>query len=594
MSEPSSSVLSRFWHYIRPYAWTIVPTLVLVAVVGVLEAALPVLIGLVFDTFLAQSETPFEVPIVDVQLSVPDEYAVWILIALVASTLVKAVAEYGSVALTAFLGHSVVRDLRGDLYGSIIGQPLATVTRYSTGELVSRVASDVERIQVAVSETLAEFLKQAAILLALLVLIFSIDWLLSVVSLVLVPFVFVPSLWFGRRLRRLSRENQSEMAGMSRLLFETFSGSRIVKIFTMENAERSRFAAAASRVFQLGYKVRLTHALSSPLMEVLGILVVVGFLLYARTQIEGGTLSSGMFLTFILALIKLYDPVRRMTGINNSFQQAIGASTALFEIMDLPPEANTGTVRISGLKSSIAFEDVAFSYDGGARAVDGVSFTVTRGEVLALVGSSGAGKTTLANLLPRFYDVDRGRITIDGVDISDIDLVSLRRQIAMVTQDVVLFDDTVEANIRYGRPDAAQEAVRTAARAALVNDFVGRLPAGYDTMIGERGLRLSGGERQRLSIARALLKDAPILILDEATSSLDTESEVLVQRAIENLIEGRTTIVIAHRLSTIRRASRILVLGNGRIEEEGTHEELLARQGTYWKLHKMQFEDATA
>jgi subfamily B ATP-binding cassette protein MsbA len=486
-----------------------------------------------------------------------------------------------------------VRDLRTDLYGSIIGQPLAFLSRYSTGELMSRVSSDVEKVQTAVSETLAELLKQMAILVALLVLIFSIDWVLSLVSLVLVPFVFLPSLWFGRRLRRLSRTNQSEIAGMSRILFETFSGSRIVKVFTMEPAERERFRTAASRVFRLSLKVRLTHALSSPLMEILGIFVVAGFLMYARTRIQGGELSSGMFVTFIFALIKLYDPVRRMSGINNSFQQAIGASTTLFEIMNSPPETNTGRTRIRGLASSIDFVDVVFSYTGDVRAIDGVSFTLARGEVLALVGSSGAGKTTLVNLLPRFYDVDHGRITIDGVDLHDIELMSLRRQIAMVTQDVVLFDDTVRANIRYGNPAAGDDAVRAAAEAALVDDFVERLPRGYDTVVGERGLRLSGGERQRISIARALLKDAPILILDEATSSLDTEAESLVQRAIENLIEGRTTIVIAHRLSTIRRADRILVLGDGRIQEEGTHEELLRRHGVYWKLHKMQFEDAT-
>ncbi len=576
----------------KPYAWTLVIALLLVAVVGVLEAVTPFLIGMVFDTVLEQSETPpLATPFFDIALDIPSEYGIWLLAALVVATILKAIAEYGAVAATAYLGQSVVRDLRTNVYRSIVSQPIGFFARYPTGELISRVSADVEKVQSAVSETLAEFLKQAAILLFLLVAIFLIDWKLAISSLVLVPLVFYPAVWFGRRLRRLSHSTQEEMAGMANILFETFSGNRIVKIFTMEAAELAKFRRAANRVFRLTIRQRLTWALSSPLMEILGIFVVVGLLLYARNEIQAGRMSVGLFVAFIVAVIKLYDPIRRMSGINNSFQQAIGASKKLFEILRFDVEPDRGHATLDQFRHAIEFRDVRFGYAPGESTLKGISFTLLRGEVLALVGPSGVGKTTLVNLLPRFYDVSSGSVEIDGADVRGFKLRSLRDKIAMVTQDVILFNDTIRTNIAYGNSKASEEAVLSAARAALVDDFVSHLPEGYGTVIGERGLRLSGGERQRLSIARALLKDAPILILDEATSSLDTESEALVQRALGNLMEGRTTIVIAHRLSTVRHADRILALSDGRVVEQGTHEELILRQGLYWKLHQLQFED---
>ena len=595
MKEFESSQ-QRFRSYIRPYAWALVLSLLLAVVVGILEAIFPFLIGLIFDTVLEQSVAPtLDIPFFDdVTLDVPAEYGVWILVALVVSTILKAGAEYGGIASTAFLGHSVVRDLRVDLYRSIVFQPLGFFANYPTGELISRVSADVEKVQVAVSETLAEFLKQSAILIFLLVAVFVIDWKLAIMSLVLVPLVFYPTLWFGRRLRNLSRSNQAEMAGMANILFETLSGNRIVKIFTMETAELGKFRAVADRIFRLNLRQRMTHAMSSPLMEILGILVVVALFVYARNEIQAGRMTVGLFVAFVIAVIRLYDPIRRMSGINNSLQQAIGASGHLFKIMESEREPDLGSVDLGQFQQSIDFTDVRFSYDGAAPTLDSISFSLPRGEMLALVGSSGAGKTTLVNLLPRFYDVTGGRVEIDGTDIRDFKLRSLRDSIAMVTQDVILFNDTIRTNIRYGNPGADDGAVHAAARAALVDDFVRSLPEGYDTVIGERGLRLSGGERQRISIARALLNNAPILILDEATSSLDSESESLVQQALENLIEGRTTIVIAHRLSTVRRADRILALSDGRIVEDGTHEELILHRGLYWKLHSLQFQDVTA
>ncbi len=568
----------------RPYGWLLGVSLCLVAVVGVLEAVTPFLIGLIFDTLLRATTAPtVSIPWINVQFNVATSDGRIFLLLLIAATAIKAVAEYGSVNSIGYLGQAVVRDLRNDVFEKILFQPLRFFHFNPTGELISRVSTDVERIQTAASETAAEFLKQTAILIFLLVAIFAIDWKLAAMSLVLVPLVFYPTVWFGKKLRLLSKSNQQEMAHMANVLYEALTGNRIVKAFGMEKTEAGRFRKVTQRIFKLNLRQKMTHSLSSPIMEILGILVVAAFLLYARSR----AMSAGLFITFIVTLIKLYDPVRRMSGINNSFQQAFGASGRIFEILSLDVERDTGSEALQTFSDRIEFKEVRFGYEPGSAVLDGISFTVDRGEVVAIVGSSGAGKTTLVNLLPRFYDVSAGRVLIDGHDVRDLRLESLRKQIAVVTQDVILFDDTIRANIAYGDPVASEDAIKRAAKAALVDDFVND----YDAGIGERGLRLSGGERQRISIARALLKNAPILILDEATSSLDAEAEVLVQRALQNLMEGRTTIVIAHRLSTVRRADRIIVLADGRIKESGTHEELVVRRGLYWKLYSLQFQD---
>ncbi len=566
-----TTVPTRLWSYVKPHVWVLAVSLALVAIVGVLEAATPFLIGRIFDNLSGGNGTIF-------------------LVLLVIATAVKAVAEYGSVNVTGYLGQSVVRDLRNDLFERILLQPLRFFHFNPTGELISRVSADVERIQTAASETLADFLKQAAILVFLVITIFVIDWKLAAASVVLAPLVFYPTVWFGQRLRLLSKSNQQEMADMANILYETLAGNRIVKAFTMEKAEAGKFRKATQRIFKINLQQKMTHSLSSPLMEVLGVLVVAAFLLYARAQIINQRMTSGVLIAFIIALIKLYDPVRRMSGINNSFQQAFGASGRVFEILSLETERNSGRATLTRFDDRIEFDSVHFEYEPGDAVLDGISFTLPRGEVLAIVGPSGVGKSTLVNLLPRFYDVTAGHILIDGRDIRVFDLQSLRQQIAIVTQDVILFNDTIRANIAYGDPAAGEDAIARAAKAALVDDFV----VSYDAQIGERGLRLSGGERQRISIARAILKNAPILILDEATSSLDAESEALVQQALQNLMEGRTTIVIAHRLSTVRRADRIIVLEDGRIRESGTHEELVVRRGLYWKLYNLQFQDVSS
>ena len=583
--------MKRLWKYVGSYTWALVLSLVFVAVVGILEAVTPFLIGLIFDTLLRASATPaITIPLIDLRLNVSTFDGRILLFLLVVATAVKALAEYCSVNTISYLGQAVVRDLRNDVFAKILSQPLRFFHFNPTGELISRVSADVDRIQTAASETLAEFLKQSAILIFLLIAVFAIDWKLAAVSIILAPLVFYPTIWFGKRLRLLSKSNQEEMAEMANILYETVTGNRIVKAFTMEKAEAGKFRKVTQRIFRLNVLQKMTHSLSSPLMEVLGIIVIAGFLLYARAEIAGQRMTAGLFVAFIIALIKLYDPVRRMSGINNSFQQAFGASGRIFEILALETEKDTAHEVLRGFKDSIVFDDVHFGYEPGEVVLDGISFSVRRGEVVAIVGPSGAGKSTLVNLLPRFYDVTAGRILIDGKDIRNLSLNALRDQIAMVTQDVILFNDSIRANIAYGDPAAGNDAILAAAKAALVDDFV----SDYDERIGERGMRLSGGERQRISIARALLKNAPILILDEATSSLDTESEALVQQALQNLMQGRTTIVIAHRLSTVRRADRITVLSDHRIRESGTHEELVLRRGLYWKLYNLQFEDVSS
>jgi ATP-binding cassette, subfamily B, bacterial MsbA len=582
---------ARLLTYVRSCVWALLLSLCLVAIVGVLEAITPFLIGLIFDTLLRGSAVPsITIPFINAQVSVSAFDGRIFLVLLVAVTAVKAIAEYSSVNMISYVGQAVVRDLRNDVFERILHQPLRFFHFNPTGELISRVSADVDRIQTAASETLAEFLKQSAILIFLLIFIFAIDWKLAAVSLVLAPLVLYPAVWFGKSLRLLSKSSQEEMAEMANVLYETVTGNRIVKAFTMEKAEAGKFRKVTQRIFKLNLRQKMTHSLSSPLMEVLGMLVIAGFLLYAREQIASQRMTAGLFVAFTIALIKLYDPVRRMSGINNSFQQAFGASGRIFEILSQVTEKDLGHEILQGFTESIVFDDVSFGYESGETVLNGLSFTVRRGDVVAIVGPSGVGKSTLVNLLPRFYDVTAGQISIDGKDIRNFTLGSLRDQIAVVTQDVILFNDTVRGNIAYGDPTAGDDAILAAAKAALVDHFV----SDFDAEIGERGLRLSGGERQRVSIARALLKNAPILILDEATSSLDTESEALVQQALQNLMEGRTTIVIAHRLSTVRRADRIIVLADGRIRETGTHEDLVVRRGLYWKLYNLQFQDVSS
>jgi len=579
----------KLLHYVRKHIAMLWAAVGLSALLGVLESLRTVLIGYVFIAFFGRDAASSAAVVAEGARHFLDfsRYSSNALLALlIGTTIIKVITEYGAITASAYLGQSVVRDLRVDLFRKILNQPLRFFDRNPTGELMSRISADIERIQSAASDTLADALKQGAITVFMVGTILYLDWKLSLASFVLIPLVLFPTAWLGKRLRSLSRSNQIEMAEMSNVMFEAFSGNRIVKAFLMEDAENRRFGQVAQRLFRTNLRQKMTHALSSPMMEVVGVLAVAAYVVYTS-----GLNNPALMVSFILALAQLYDAVRRMSGINNSFQQGFGASDRIFEILGMDEESDAGAVRLQRFSNAIEFDDVTFAYNSDSPVLNNVSFRVNRGEVVAIVGASGAGKSTLVNLVPRFFDVNSGAIRIDGRNLRECTLESLRRQIAVVTQDVILFDDTIQANIAYGDPTATAESVRQAAKAALADDFVSAFPEKYGTRIGERGLRLSGGERQRISIARAILKNAPILILDEATSSLDTESEVYVQRALQNLMEGRTTIVIAHRLSTIRRADKIVVLSEGRICETGTHDTLIARHGVYWKLHSLQFPE---
>jgi len=433
-------------------------------------------------------------------------------------------------------------------------------------------------------------LKDSVTIIGMAGLILYLNWRLALMLVVFLPAAAIPIVIFGRKHRLLSTTNQQTLAQVSNLLHETISGNRIVKAFCMEGYESGRFAATLQRLLDIVMKDAVIKAFSSPLMELLGVTGIAFIIWYGGHQVIKGDSTPGTFFSFLAALIMFYEPIKRVSNINSTVQQGLSAAVRVFALLDIKPEIENraNAITLPPLTRGLAFENVSFSYDNKARVLDSINLQVRPGEVLALVGPSGGGKTTLANLVPRFYDVSAGRITIDGIDIRDATLASLRGQIAVVTQQTILFNDTVRNNIAYGDPDRAMAEITAAARAAHALDFIQQLPQGFDTVIGEAGARLSGGQQQRISIARALLKNAPILVLDEATSALDTESEREVQKALDNLMKNRTTLVIAHRLSTIRGADRIIVIKDGRIVEQGSHESLLANKGVYELLHNMQ------
>ena len=506
--------------------------------------------------------------------------------------LLKGVCNYGQTVLMSHIGFRVITDLRRDLYRQILRQPLSFFTKNPTGLLISRVTNDVTFLQGAVSEAVTSLLKDSFTLAALVFVIFWRDWQLAIIASLVFPLAVYPIAQFGRRMRRIATESQVSMGDLISLLQETITGNRIVKAFGMEEHENRRFAQENERQFKLAMKSVTVRAVSSPLMEFLGGVGIAAIIFYGGWQVIAGTSTPGTFFSFLAALLMLYEPVKRLTNVNNTIQQGLAGAERIFEVLDTEPEIQNrpGAAELPSIQREISIEGVTFRYEEDPVLRD-VYLKIRAGEVVAFVGMSGGGKTTLVNLIPRFYDVNEGRVAIDGTDIRDVTLESLRAQIGIVTQQTILFNDTVRGNIAYGDVRRSDEDVSRAAKAANAHDFILKLPLGYDTVIGEQGVKLSGGERQRISIARALLKDAPILILDEATSSLDTESEIEVQDALEKLMKGRTTLVIAHRLSTIRNADRIIVLVDGRIVEEGTHESLLEKRGEYSKLHNLQFKD---
>ena len=569
------ATLQRLFAYSRPYrgrlAWAIVG--MLVYAVG--SAGLPALLKPIIDQVLPSQQNLKNIAK-----------------AIVGLYLLKGIGSYVSSYLMADVGQRVVMDLRNALYRHILGQSAGFFAHRTTGQLMSRITNDVMQVQQAVSETAGDLARESLALVGYAVLLLYYDARLTIVCLTSAPLIVYPLIRLGQRVRRTTRRSQEALEHLSHLSAEGFTGHRIVKAFGTERHEADKFTTAGYHLFRTNMKV--TAALSSlpPLMEVVGGFGMAAALWYGSGQVASGQLTPGGFAMFIGTLFLMYGPAKKLSRVNANLQQAVAASERIFDMLDTHTEVRElpDALPLAPFRSAIEFRDVGFDYeDGPGRILRGVSFRVSAGAMVAIVGRSGAGKTTLVNLLPRFYDVSSGSIAIDGVDLRHVTLASLRRQIGIVTQETVLFDDTIAHNIAYGSSQARRDEIEAAARAANAHDFIVALPKGYEAMIGERGQRLSGGQRQRIAIARAILKDAPILVLDEATSALDSESEQLVQDALANLMLNRTSFVIAHRLSTIRRADAIIVLERGRVVEMGRHDDLLARpDGTYANLYQMQ------
>lgn len=542
---------------------------------------------------LQSSQAVLVKPILDDIFLGKNPYALkWIPLAVIGIFLLKGICNYGQTILMSFIGLRIVADLRNRLYEQIQKQSLAFFTHHPTGILMSRITNDVISIQSASSEAITSLIKDTVTLITLIGVIFYTDWKLAIIAMIVFPLTIYPISRFGKKMRKIVTSTQITMGTLSSLLQETISGTRIVKAFCMEKYENERFALENERLFKLNMKTVSINAISSPLMEFLGGLGIAAIIFYGGYNVVQGQSTPGTFFSFLAAVLMLYEPVKRLTNVNNTIQAGIAGADRVFSIIDKIPdiENKPNALVLPPIAHSIEFRNVNFCYEKTI-VLKTINLSIKAGEVIAFVGMSGGGKTSLVNLIPRFYDVSSGSILVDGKDIRDVTMQSLRNQMAIVTQQTILFNDTVRNNIAYGDIDRTENEIISAAKAANAHDFIMQLPKQYDTNIGELGTKLSGGEKQRISIARALLKNAPILILDEATSSLDTEAEIEVQAALDNLMRGRTTLVIAHRLSTIRNADRIIALVNGEIVEEGSHEALLAKKGEYFRLYNLQFKD---
>lgn len=516
-------------------------------------------------------------------------------IAIIVLYFLRGACCFGQEYLMSYVGNSIIKQLRDKLYSHIQMLPLSFFHKHHTGILMARITNDVNIVKEMVSNAVTGVLKDSFTIIGLVFVIFYRDWKLALIATVVFPLAVIPIVKFGRLIRRLSTRCQEAVADMSSLLHETFTGTRIVKAFGMEPYENKRFFERTFRLFTYEMKAVVVRSMSSPVMELLGGIGITLIIWYGGYKVIEGVSTPGTFFSFMVALIMLYDPVKKLSPLNNTIQGGLAAAVRIYDILDTGSEIveREDAVALKPGRHSVVFRNVYFKYED-QMVLKEINLEVKGGEVLALVGISGGGKTTLVNLIPRFYDVAEGTILIDGHDIRDVAIASLRSQIGIVTQDPILFNDTIRNNIAYGNLNGSESDVIAAAKAAYAYDFIQGFPDKFDTVVGERGVRLSGGEKQRICIARALLKNAPILILDEATSSLDSESELAVQRALDNLMKGRTTFVIAHRLSTVRNADRIIAIVDGRIVEEGKHEELLALQGEYHKLYNMQFDDNRA
>jgi len=506
--------------------------------------------------------------------------------------LLKGVFNYFSNSLLDTLGQGIIRDLRKNIFAHIHSLPISFFHNTPTGELISRVINDSTLIQYSVSRALAGVFKDLFQVIGLIGVVVYLNWKLALIAIVFIPLAFIPVSHFGRKFRKLSTTNQQTVAQVSNILHESITGHKIVKAFGMEHYEIKKFSDTVDRLFEVIVKDIKNNSLQGPIMEVLGGLGITAIIWYGGHQVITGQSTPGVFFAFLTSIIMIYNPIKGVSNINSALQQGLAAARRIFDLLDIKStiQDKPGAIPLPLFQKNIEFNNVSFSYDGKTEILKNINLNVRYGEVIALVGTSGGGKSTLVNLIPRFFEVTKGNIKVDGHDLRDVTMKSLRSQLAIVSQQTILFNDTVRNNIAYGDPGREENEIIAAAKAAHAYDFIRELPNGFDTVIGESGARLSGGQQQRLSIARALLKNAPILILDEATSALDTESEREVQKALENLMKNRTTFVIAHRLSTIKNADRIIVMQDGRISEEGNHESLLARDGVYTMLYNMQFQ----
>ena len=605
--------MKKFFRLLRfglPYTVQWVPGVILLAIVGLLDALRMALFVPILGVVLKQKSSDNSLVLFptappgwqfDMHRIIPPGLHIHnvlniVALALVGSTVIKGICDYLGTYLVNYAGFGMVTDLRNHLYEAIIRRSSSFYYRHPTGTILSTLINDVDRVQTAVSQVLGEFLQQFFTFIATVALVIVLGGRLSWALLLFVPVVITSSRRIGRSVRTRTRSGQDKLAEIQNILHETVTGNRIVKAFNTELWEVLRFKRAAKRLFRANLRSVRIQSISSPLMDTIGSIAIALLLWIGRNEIVHGRMTAEVFITFIIALFKLYDPVRKFASFYNSFQQAMGASASIFGFFDTKDDVKERphAAAMAQFTNSIRFDDVGFSYStekGEEQILHNVDLEVHAGELLALVGPSGAGKSTLVNLIPRFFDVTSGRILVDGRDIREMTLGSLRRQVAQVSQETILFNDTVRNNIAYGQPNIKDELVEQAARNALAHDFIMRMPQGYATVIGEKGFRLSGGEKQRLAIARAILKNSPILILDEATSALDAESESLVQAALSNLMQNRTVVVIAHRLGTIRRANRIAVLERGRITAIGSHDELLTTSPTYQRLYQLQFMD---